>query len=825
MKLNRIMNVLALVMLVALAVSVSASESQAQSEGVIRRTTDQIMAESALRGPQPVRVKVERSAEFRRFNPNSLDELPVASPDGGLLGFPLPYVSRSPLTPTLSFDAATLSNTNAFPPDTMGAVGPTQYMVTLNGRFRVFDKNTGALGALDVNSDVFFAPVLSPGVEVFTTDPRVRYDVYTQRWYIIMIDVPDSFVDNRIMIAVSDGPTISGGTVWSYYYFQNQLAPNPGDSNCLFDYPTLGLDNNALYIGGNYFCGQFLGFTSTALFVVRKQFVDDSDSNLIDTDGGGSDQAFVRAFRNLATLNQPGAYTPQGVDNLNPNTTVGYVIGVDLFDFSKLVMYRVSNANTANPSLSAPININVPRTSFPNTSPHLGNNLGANGNLDAIDDRLMMAVIRNGTLWTAHAISVNSAGQGRDSGEPGVRNGIRWYQLGNLSGAPTVLQAGTVFDGSSSRPDFYSMPSVNVNGQGHALIGFTAAGRDTAPSAAYVTRFATDPTNTTSAVNIYQAGVGNYNPPNDTGGSAGRRWGDYSFTSIDPCDDMTFWTIQQYNQSLNSYAVRAAKIPAPPPPAVNQGVTLTAGNAAAQASIVGFAPNGEGFHNPNPLRVDLSCAEFLTVTANGLGVTVDEAQVISPTQLLVTFDTTGATPGTSTLTITNPDGQSVNIPLSVQNPVAGNLLTNPGFEDGNAPWTVTNRTKDKRVCNNAVQAPFEGLCYFRFVGVAGEASFLQQVVSRDAFTISAGQALRASAQVKVNGSPQASLVLMVRENGAWVRYRTPILATGGAWQEYTAISSPVVDPNAIGAVRVRVTYNRTSGKMFVDNLSLTVGAP
>ena len=57
----------------------------------------------------------------------------------------------------------------------------------------------------------------------------------------------------------------------------------------------------------------------------------------------------------------------------------------------------------------------------------------------------------------------------------------------------------------------------------------------------------------------------NYNPPSDPGGASGRRWGDYSFTVVDPLDDMTVWTIQEYNQALNSYAVRVGKLAAPPP--------------------------------------------------------------------------------------------------------------------------------------------------------------------------------------------------------------------------------------------------------------------
>ena len=52
----------------------------------------------------------------------------------------------------------------------------------------------------------------------------------------------------------------------------------------------------------------------------------------------------------------------------------------------------------------------------------------------------------------------------------------------------------------------------------------------------------------------------NYNPPSDPGGAGGRRWGDYLFTVVDPLDDMTVWSIQEFNQALNSYAVRVGRI-------------------------------------------------------------------------------------------------------------------------------------------------------------------------------------------------------------------------------------------------------------------------
>ena len=48
---------------------------------------------------------------------------------------------------------------NAFPPDTMGAVGPTQFLMAVNGRIRVFNKSNGTKGELDADIDSFFISV------------------------------------------------------------------------------------------------------------------------------------------------------------------------------------------------------------------------------------------------------------------------------------------------------------------------------------------------------------------------------------------------------------------------------------------------------------------------------------------------------------------------------------------------------------------------------------------------------------------------------------------------------------------------------------------
>src|SRR5215469_11681725 len=172
------------------------------------------------------------------------------------------------LNSNLNFTAANFNDCSGWPPDTMGAVGPTQFITALNGRVRSFNKTNGVKdNAIDVNTDVFFQSVMTPPTASnFTTDPRIRFDRLSGRWFIIMIDVPGGrgTVANRVMIAMSDSGTITPSTVWSFFEF-------PGDAVNFADYPTLGIDANALYIGANIFATKGTGsFVTTSAFVVRK---------------------------------------------------------------------------------------------------------------------------------------------------------------------------------------------------------------------------------------------------------------------------------------------------------------------------------------------------------------------------------------------------------------------------------------------------------------------------------------------------------------------------------------------------------------------------
>jgi hypothetical protein len=365
----------------------------------------------------------------------------------------------------VNFKAIRFSNVGFFPPDSMGAIGPTQFTMAINGRIKSFSKITGSAdGGINADLDIFFNPVRG---SAFTSDPRIRYDRLSDRWIVIAITVPD-FGANKLLIAVSDSGTLSLGTTWTFF--------SVGMGGDIFlDYPTLGIDENALYVGG----ATFSDYNSSRVLVIRK-------SSIL-----GLGSAFVTAFNNLITPAGEGMYVPQGVDNFDSTPTYGFFIGVDNLRFGSLVMRRVSNP-AGSPTLSGNIRFAVPATQYPLRVQHYGNGRGFAGRLDGIDDRLMMAQIRDGSLWTTHNIAVNNKGAAVGSL---TRNGSRWYEIDNLTGTPHLVQVGTLshrtLKNNTLQPSYW-MPSLMVSGQGTMALGCSSAGANNRINAAVARRFVTD---------------------------------------------------------------------------------------------------------------------------------------------------------------------------------------------------------------------------------------------------------------------------------------------------------------------------------------------
>ena len=601
--------------------------------GLVRTTAD-IMAEAARR---PRRALDLAAPRFEKVKPDrsGLPQNPAVLPDTVTPALDRrsgPLTAQTVTTPTV--DVATVADTGSLPPDTQGDIGPTQYFAALNGRIRTLDKSTGlADGVLNADSDVFFSSVAA---SAGTSDPRVRYDRRTKRWFVIMINVA---LPNRYLAAVGDtfatNGTITGGTTWTFYQWTNTRTQGGvgGAAGCLGDYPTLGVDEDALYIGVNLFCGSGLSslvFDSTSLYVLNKASLFGGTLSVAQFDGV------------LPSGTSSGIFTPQGVDNFDANTNAGYFIGVDNLSLGTLVLRRVSSPGAA-PSLSADITVAVPATSVPLNVPQQGNAAV----FDGLDDRLLQAVIRNGRLWTTHQIKVNAAG----AAAGGDRNGVRWYELRSLDSTPALAQSGTVFDGAATSPLFYWMGAIMPNGQGHVALGMSRSGAAAFANAAVTGRLAGDPAGAMDPPGAFSNASSSY----AIQGPGTQRWGDYSYTSVDPADDMTFWTLQEYVDAPNSYAVRLTRLLAPPPATIASvlPVTIATGQTGVLVTVTGAATGGRGFFDPGAAFARRLTASF------GAGVTVTNAVVASPTSLTLTIDTAAnAALGARTLTVTNPDGQT-----------------------------------------------------------------------------------------------------------------------------------------------------------------------
>ncbi len=666
----------------------------------LQRTTAEIMQAQADAPPSSrPRLKPERDVAGHDDRPQNPDAPAVASwpnTDAGAASGNVVYNASGPQAPQApqtvgtNFDAVTgPTETGAFPPDTMGAVGPSQLFLFVNGRLRTFNKTTGvADGFINADPDVFFASVMTPvsGAVVlnFTSDPQVRYDRLSGRWFLSIIDVPctnagcTTTAANRWLVAVSDAASsagITGATVWTFFQFQTDAA-----NFC--DYPSLGVDSQALYTGCNMFtsAGAFVG---TNGYVIRK-------SSII-----GVGPLVQTTFANLALGAGAGPFAPRGADNYDPASNEGYFIGVDNATFSTLMIRRVSTPG-ATPTISANLSLTVSTTSSSASVDHLGNTGGTNGRIDALDDRLYAAHIRGGRLWTAHNIRVSNTGVANTG--TSSRSAVRWYELNGIrstdnGGVPIVIQSGTVFDATAGLTNVtrqFLIPSITVSGQGHAALGYTTAGTPFRIDAATNGRLSGDTLGTTGAVNIYSASSTAYNPASDPGPP--RRWGDYSFTSLDPLDDMSMWTVQEYCNATNTYGVRAARLLAPPPATPSSVVTGEAvttqvpqGRTAYFVTVNGTAVSGSGFYDPGAnLSAPALPFNHVNVTINGAGApTVNAGSItfINPTQLRIQINTVGAALGSYTVTVTNPDGQAVTS--------AATLLTVTGPTA--APATISGR--------------------------------------------------------------------------------------------------------------------------------------
>ncbi len=377
------------------------------------------------------------------------------------------------------------------PPDTIGAIGPNHFVVAVNTTFAIYSKATGAqLSSVALSS-------FMPGT---SGDSRVLFDQHSGRWIVLSTNF-----SNRIYLAVSttDDPTGS--------WFKTNFNVSQGsDTGSWPDYPTLGVDANGIYTSA------YMVNTGMSVFAVDKA-------------------PLIAASPSLGTVTAFRGYSFYGA--MQPAHTYGNPAGEYIISTSGSTTLRLWRVNPplTSPTITSLGTVSVPGYAGPPDAPALGSSTP----LDTVGTRLMMAVYRDGSIWTSHTIA------------GGAGAAARWYEIDPVT--KSNIQSGTVLDSSL----YFFFPSIMVNAEGDVAMGFTGSNSSQYAACYYAGRLAGDPPGEMADPVMYKAGTG---PHNIIDGYGRNRWGDYSYTTLDPVDEWTFYTMQEYGHSTDVWGTYVAAL-------------------------------------------------------------------------------------------------------------------------------------------------------------------------------------------------------------------------------------------------------------------------
>jgi hypothetical protein len=425
------------------------------------------------------------------------------------------------------------------PPDTMGAVGLTQYLETTNGSVTVYDKATGNILSR-VGANAFWQ---SKGASGSAGDQRVLFDFYTNRWIV------NGFCAsvNEVCIAVSDTADALG--TWKTTKI---VTPTTN----VADYPTLAVTQNAVLIGTNNFAPSFTG---TSLFSIPKA----------DLFGGAPTVANMSTFTTASTGTDRG-FSIQGATNWTGASATSsnvFTVSRDQFD---VLSYRVDGSNAAGATQSAVVDINATGYNFnnrgrqPDTLPGAANNT-SNRLVDTLDDRVSGSVYEvNGKIYGIHTVTPSGVAAANAFTE------LRYYVLNAATGG--LISQGTIGGGNF---DYYQ-GSLAVNSAGDIVVGYNRSGSQTADTngdgkadgrISFLARVLKDDGSGNlsaqgSDVLLRVSDVGDYRcgarTTIDT--ACRQRWGDYAAVTLDPNDPNTFWAIGEYAAEWADYGTAGAPL-------------------------------------------------------------------------------------------------------------------------------------------------------------------------------------------------------------------------------------------------------------------------
>ncbi|HEX7173821.1 MAG TPA: hypothetical protein VF240_00870, partial [Pyrinomonadaceae bacterium] len=421
------------------------------------------------------------------------------------------------------------------PPDTVGDVGPTQYVQAVNLLFRVFSKTGTPLTPVRPISNLFTAL----GGRCATTDdgdPIILYDSFADRWIVTQF-----MVSGAAPLAQCVAVSQTGDATGSYFTYEF-VMPNAKFN----DYPHFGVWPDGYYFSNNQFNLAGTAFLGVGVFALdrAKLLAGDPAASYIYFD---LETAVPNARSMLPSdadgLTPPPAGAPNVFSYFNANEFVGETDSLRLYNFHADFSNPAASTFTQRPESPLAVAAFDPRNPAGEDDIEQPPPATTGSALDSISDRLMYRLqYRN--YGTHESLAVNhTVNVGAGTTLATHQAGVRYYELRRTlpAGAWAVNEQATFAPDATNR----WMGSAAMDHQGNLAVGYSASSNTVFPSIRYAGRLASDPPN-----GLFQ-GENTIIAGGFSQTATGSRWGDYSSLNVDPKDDCTFFYTQEYYAADN----------------------------------------------------------------------------------------------------------------------------------------------------------------------------------------------------------------------------------------------------------------------------------
>ncbi|HEV2828261.1 MAG TPA: HYR domain-containing protein, partial [Pyrinomonadaceae bacterium] len=491
--------------------------------------------------------------EFKSQRPQAAK---LASLDASLQN-PKPIESETPSVPSLTFDGLTAADNvplvggTVAPSDENLDVGPNDVVQTVNIAFRVYDKN-GVPKIPPTLMSSLFSKLGGICANADRGDPVVLYDRMADRWFLTQFAFlgAGQAPPFHQCVAVSQNGDPTGA-----YYTYDFVTPGAEFP----DYGKFGVWPDGYYMTVNQFTEPGDHFNGVGMYALDRQKM------LI----GDPTASFIYFNLNLAAH-------PEGVNSTLPSdqdgleappagapNTFAYLISDEFedpgfnVDALKLYDFHADFANPANstfterpesPVLVAPFDPRSAPGRADIKEPPPATNADA---LDSIQYHLMYRLQymnRGGIETLVSSTTVNVSGVAPTT-LANYQAGVRYFQLQRSTpGGPFLLYDNATFSPDAGTPVTGLnrwLPSAAIDHMGNLAVSYSVSSTSVFPSIRYAGRDFNALGGLTGELNMFSGTAVQLGTVN--------RWGDYQSIQVDPTDDCTFWTTNQYYNTNSQF--------------------------------------------------------------------------------------------------------------------------------------------------------------------------------------------------------------------------------------------------------------------------------